>query len=92
MVLIVYIILFKPYLKKKTYYFEIFNEITLLTCSYFLMVFCDILMDSEIRTAVGWYMVTVTLLNVGANWMNLVYSLLKKLCKSLKKKCCKSKA
>jgi hypothetical protein len=78
-------VLVKPFAKKKTYYFEVYNEITLLTCSYFLMVFCDILMDYEIRYAVGWYMVCVTLLNVLANWTNLVASVLKKLCKQFKK-------
>ena len=87
MCIIVYTIHYKPYIKKKTYYFELFNEGTLLTCSYFLMVFCDILIDYEMRTAVGWYMVIATLLNIGVNWMSLVYSLLKKMCKKCKQMC-----
>ena len=84
MSLIVYMLLFKPFKKKKTFYYELYNEGTLLTCSYFLMVFCDILMDSEIRYNVGWFMTTATLINLFTNYMNLVVSMIKKVCKKCK--------
>ena len=74
------------------FYFEVFNEICLLTCSYFLIVFCDILMDYEIRLGVGWYMVAITLGNLAINWINLVVSMVRKLCKKAIKKCRKKSA
>lgn len=79
--------LVRPFKKKTIFYFEVFNEISLLTCSYFLLVFCDILMDNEMRLGVGWYMVAITLGNLGINWLNLMISLVRKLCKKAKRKC-----
>jgi len=37
----------KPFVKKKVLYFELFNEATLLTCSYFLLILSDVMMDSS---------------------------------------------
>lgn len=66
----------RPFKDKWIFYFQVFNEATLLSCSYFLLVLCDILMANNLRISVGWYMVAVTLLNILANWLNLVISLL----------------
>ena len=81
MFMLSFIIFVRPYLERDIFYFEVFNEATLLTCSYFLMVFCDILMDYQKRYSVGWYMVAVTLLNILANWLNMVVTLILQLFK-----------
>jgi len=85
--ILTYMIYVKPFVKRKILYFEIFNEMTLLTCSYFLLVFCDILMDNYLRISVGWYMVVVTLFNVLVNYLSLIYTLGKKLFKKIRRKC-----
>jgi len=76
MFMLSYIAYVKPFLEKDVLYFEVFNEATLLTCSYFLIVFCDILMDYQKRYSVGWYMVAVTLFNILANWLNMMIALI----------------
>ena len=85
MLLIIYTLQYKPYLKKTIFYFELMNEMTLLTSSYFLIVFCDILMDYELRFSVGWYITLITLLNVLVNYLNLIVSLIRKLIKRIRK-------
>ena len=52
--------------------FEVFNEVTLLTVSYFLIVFIEIVDDSDMRYKIGWYIIFVTLFNILVNWFNLV--------------------
>lgn len=76
MFLIMYMLICRPFIEKEIFYFELFNEATLLSCSYFLIVFCDILMDYDKRMSVGWYMTVVTLFNILANWVNMVLSLI----------------
>jgi len=71
-----YTMISKPYLENEIYFFELFNEMTLLSCSYFLIIFCDILMDYNKRMSVGWYMTVVTLFNILVNWLNMVISLI----------------
>ena len=44
-----YTIRYKPYKEKVIFYFEIFNEASLLAISYFLIVFCDIIIDTHLR-------------------------------------------
>lgn len=80
-------LLVRPFKKKIMFYFEVFNEICLLTCSYFLLVLCDILMDNDMRMGIGSYMVAITLGNLAINWIHLVVSLVRKLCKKAIKKC-----
>jgi len=57
-------------------YFEIYNEITLLSCSVLLLILCDILTDNEKKYAVGWYLVAATLTNIAANYINLLATLI----------------
>lgn len=92
MILICYTLHYRPYLKKTISKFEIFNELTLLSCSYFLIVFCDILIDYDMRYYIGWYMACVTLFNIMVNYLNLLYSLFKEIKKKCQNKCCKKQA
>ena len=82
--LLMYTIHYKPYTQKDIFYFEIFNEGTLLAISYFLLVFCDILVDNDLRYSIGWCIVLLVLINVFANWLNLVISVIKGVCLALK--------
>ena len=85
--LLMYTINYRPYTQKNIFYFELLNEATLLTASYFLIVFCDILMDNELRYKIGWYIVAITLFNVLANWLNLVVSAIIGLCRGIRAWC-----
>ncbi|CDW74924.1 UNKNOWN [Stylonychia lemnae] len=55
--LIVYLIHCKPYKSKIDFTFEIYNEATLLSMSYFLIVYIDIVNDIKLRYDIGWYMI-----------------------------------
>ena len=61
-----------------------------MSISYFLIVFIDIIDDSEMRYEIGWYMIFVSLLNIAVNWINLVVTIIiaiaKKLCEIINKK------
>ena len=87
--LLMYMILVRPFKEKVTFYFEVFNEITLLAFSYFLIIFCDILIDSRMRYDIGWYVVIMTLLNVFINWLNLMASVIYTLVMKIKAKMAK---
>jgi len=65
----------RPFKSKQDLIFEIYNEITLLSISYFLIVFIEIIDDTELRYDIGWYMVIISLLNIAVNWLNLVATL-----------------
>eukprot|EP00347_Sterkiella_histriomuscorum_P008413 403345188 len=90
--LIMYVTYYKPFKSKSDYIFEIYNEFTLLTISYFLIVYIDIVNDAELRYSIGWYVVIITLLNIFVNWMNLVVTLIIGLVQKAREKCKKRKA
>jgi len=43
---------------------EIFNELTLLICSYFMFLFTDFIKDAEFRYHLGWYFIRVIIFNI----------------------------
>ena len=51
---------------------EIFNELSLLTCSYFLFSFTDFV-SAETRFMMGWAFIGITGLNIIVNWLALFY-------------------
>eukprot|EP00347_Sterkiella_histriomuscorum_P009613 403340537 len=85
--LIIYVTYFKPYKKKSDYIFEIFNEFTLLTISYFLIVFIEIVSDYQLRYDIGWYVVVVTLFNIFTNWISMAFTIVLTIKEKLKEKC-----
>ena len=52
---------------------EIFNEISLLTCSYFLFMFTDFIPDVQTRYLAGWGFIGVAVMNIAVNWLCLFY-------------------
>eukprot|EP00347_Sterkiella_histriomuscorum_P010505 403376025 len=85
--LIIYVTYFKPYKKKSDYIFEIFNEFTLLTISYFLIVFIEIVSDYQLRYDIGWYVVVVTLFNIFTNWISMAFTVVLTIKEKIREKC-----
>jgi hypothetical protein len=52
---------------------ELFNEMTLLVCSYFLFAFTDFVPDANTRFMIGWAFIGLAALNILVNWMALFY-------------------
>jgi hypothetical protein len=52
---------------------EIFNEWTLLVCSYFLFAFTDFVGDVETRYLFGWVFIGLAVCNICVNWCALFY-------------------
>ena len=51
---------------------EIFNELSLITCSYFLFTFTDFV-NAQTRFMMGWVFIGVTCTNILVNWLALLY-------------------
>lgn len=60
-----------PFLNKM----ELFNEVTLLACSYFLFAFTDFVGDATLRYSLGWGFISLIGLNVAVNLGALFYSM-----------------
>jgi hypothetical protein len=52
---------------------ELFNEMTLLICSYFLFAFTDFVGDANTRFLAGWAFIGIVAINILVNWMALLY-------------------
>ena len=52
---------------------EIFNEISLLICSYFLFMFTDFIPDAQTRYLAGWGFIGMAVFNIAVNWLCLFY-------------------
>lgn len=81
-----YMLYYRPFNSRSMLIFEVFNEGTLLTISYLLVVYCGILEIDELRYEVGWYIVVASLFNILVNWLNLVITMIISLCKKLQEK------
>jgi len=51
---------------------EIFNELSLLACSYFMFAFTDFC-SANTRFLMGWVFVGITVFNILVNWLALFY-------------------
>ena len=49
------------------------NEVTLLLASYFLFFFTPFIPDKEMKYEMGWYFIGLTSLNIGINWLAMIY-------------------
>ena len=52
---------------------EIFNEFTFLIVSYSYILFTDYNLSTEIKIAMGWCLIGITLLNIGLNYIVVIY-------------------
>jgi hypothetical protein len=65
---------------------ELYNESTLLMLSLCLIPLDNIVNDSDIRYNIGWTMVAITLLFLLLNFLVMIYGIMKKVMKIIKKK------
>lgn len=56
---------------------EIFNEICILLVSYHVFLFTDIIIDVNIRNLVGLLLIGVTIFNITANMLVVMYYIIK---------------
>lgn len=52
---------------------ELFNEACLLVVSYHLFFFTSMVPDPEVQYQVGWSIIVVTLFNLGANMLIIIF-------------------
>lgn len=93
---LVYIIRFRPFEERITQFFEIFNELTILSVSVGIFVNIGDQTDDAARFGFGWFLTGLVVLNVAANLLNVivttgskVFKSLKSLWQKLKEKCAK---
>ena len=64
---------------------EVFNEMTVLICSWHLLIFSDLITDADIQYMAGWSLVLITisnlLINIGIVLFTSLADLKRKLCR-----------
>jgi hypothetical protein len=60
-----------PYEEKLFNIMEIFNEASLLACSYTLLAFTDYEDNLKTRSEMGWFFAAIVTINLGINWLLL---------------------
>ena len=65
---------------------EIMNEVTLFIASYFLFFFTPFIPNEEMKYEMGWYFIGLATLNIGINWMAMMYKFGAPLVALIKKK------
>jgi hypothetical protein len=73
MIMLCYLISYKPYNDKLLNAIEIFNEICLLVGSYVLISFSDILLDANAKYNGGWLISSIIIFNLLVNQIVLFY-------------------
>ena len=69
--LITYLLKTLPYDDGLLNFVEIFNETTLLICSYILLLFTDYIEDAQMRSDIGWVYGCIVAVNLIVNWLIL---------------------
>ena len=89
-----YLVKVMPYEERLLNFMELFNEGSLLVCSYTLLVFTEYVEDPHMRSEIGWFYAFIVSLNFVINWLTLFYRLitvnLLTLFRKLRDKCRKS--
>ena len=81
---LLYIIRFRPFEERVTNFFEIFNELTILSVSIGIFVNIGDETDDAGRFGFGWFLTGLVALNVFANLLNVIVTTGKKIIKTLK--------
>ncbi len=63
-VMLIYIMLVKPYDDRRLNRMEVFNELTVLMCAWHLLLFTDMITDTDVKWMAGWSMVLITGFNL----------------------------
>ena len=58
-------------MSRKTLFFEIYNELTVLVLSYLSINFVEIAIDSDVKNNIGWVMVGMVIFNIAINFGSL---------------------
>jgi hypothetical protein len=72
--MIIFIVNVQPMNSKLFNRIELFNEITVLICTYFCFLFSEIV-EIKIREIIGWCFILLVSANILTNWILLFYSL-----------------
>ena len=67
LLLIIYIIYYKPFISRLLNMLEIFNEVCILLSSYHLLMFTDFNIDENSENKAGYSLIAITALNVLVN-------------------------
>ena len=86
--LLIFILLVKPFSEKSQNYREIFNESCILCCSLHLLTFTDFSSDPDIQYSIGWSLIAVTVFNITVNSIIMIIAT----ARELKQKCHKIRA
>ena len=70
-----YFTLAKPFDNKQQNMFEFYNEISLLTIAYTLAPLSNSNLTMDAKYNVGWLIIGVTLVNLGANYASMIISM-----------------
>ena len=76
--ILIFFIRSMPFESRQQSSFEFINEITLLVQSYLLAPLA-IGVDSDSEQRIGWIMIIITLINIGANYLSLLCSIINSL-------------
>ncbi len=65
--MLIYLITVRPYIEKRLNRIEIYNELTVLFCSWHLFLYTELVPDALMCYYLGWSIVLFTLLNLVIN-------------------------
>jgi hypothetical protein len=74
----------KPFESKAMNYFELYNEATILSFSYIIIVNLGLLSDTQMRYDLGWLLIALILANIGINLIRIIKTLCRKIFKQVK--------
>lgn len=77
--MLAFLVAYKPHDTPNSRAFEFFNEATILVVSYLTALNVELVTDDEMRSNVGWLVTGIIMLNVTANFVNIVIKLIQKL-------------
>jgi hypothetical protein len=86
---LIFLINIRPYDSFLSNILEIYNEITLLLCSFCCYIFSDFVTDIDSRYSAGWYFVSFASVNILINLVLISYNLISIIIRLLKLKCMK---
>eukprot|EP00347_Sterkiella_histriomuscorum_P013241 403365471 len=67
LMLLIYLVLVKPYELRSQNNQEIFNEVCILACTYHQIAFADDQINSDIQYNTGWCLILITIINITTN-------------------------
>ena len=84
-IILMYFTKSRPFDSKLQNIFEFYNEVSLLIVAYLLVPLAAYDINSDTQYNIGWAITIITLTNLGANYVNLLVSVIIGICLSIKK-------